>query len=99
MAQKSPSISNIDPTVQRSIERTLAQENAMVSRSGKAVLSNIADMIRSAERNFTPVVGTVYHLYKSSTGYVLSPIKFDASDKRQYIGSYRLAIADVWEKV
>jgi len=97
MAQKAPSISNIDPIVQRSIDRALAQENAMVSRSGKAVPSNTANLILSAERNFSPVIGTVYHLYKTITGYMLSPIKFDSADARQFMGSYRLALTDVWE--
>lgn len=95
---KSPSIGSSDPSIQRSIERSSAQENAMVSRTGKAVASNIASLIRNAKCNFVPVVGKVYHLYKSGEEYVLSLTKFEQS-KLLFIGSFRLSASDVWEKV
>lgn len=99
MSRKSPSIGNSDPLIQRSIERVSESENAMVSRTGKAVQSNIADLIRSAKRNFVPVVGRIYHLYKSGEEYILSLTKFEHPPKLQFIGSFRLSVSDVWEKV
>lgn len=98
MSRKSPSIGDSDPSIQRSIERSSAQETAMVSRTGKAVASNIADLIRGAKRNFAPIVGSIYHLYKSGEEYILSPTKFEQS-KLQFIDSFRLSALDVWEKV
>ena len=98
MSRKSPSIGDSDPSIQRSIERSSAQENAMVSRTGKVVDSNIADLIRNAKRNFVPIIGSIYHLYKSGEEYILSPSKFEQS-KLQFIGSFRLSASDVWEKV
>lgn len=99
MGNKSPTLSHTDPAIQRSLDRVAAQENAMVSRTGKPVTGNISDLIRSAKYNFTLVFGTVYHLYKGPEGYVLSLTKYEKQDKYQFIGSYRLAAMDVWEKV
>ena len=99
MSRKSPSIGDSDPSIQRSVERSSAQETAIVSRTGKAVASSIADLIRGAKRNFVPIVGSIYHLYKSGEEYMLSPTKFEQQPKLQFIGSFRLSVSDIWEKV
>lgn len=98
MARKSPSIGNTDPAILRSAERVAAQENAMISRTGKPVSGLVSDMISRAKYNFTPVVGSVYHLYNAGSEYVLSPIKFEKVPGLQFLGSYRLATSDIWEQ-
>lgn len=99
MANKSPTLQTTDPSILRISERAAAQVNTLVSRTNKPVTGNIDSLIRGAKRNFTPIVGKTYHLYKSADGYVLSAAKFETENKYQFIGSFRLTAMDVWEQV
>ena len=99
MAPRAPSLQTTDPSILRISERAAAQENAMVSRTGKPVQSNIDAMLRSAKSSTVLVTGRVYHLYKGSEGYILTIAKYENQDKYQYIGSFRLTAMDVWERV
>jgi hypothetical protein len=60
---------------------------------------HINDLIYSAKYNFVPLVGKIYHLYQTNNGYILSLIEPDKWDKYPFIGSFRLASTDIWEKV
>lgn len=99
MAPRAPSLQTTDPSILRISERAAAQENAMVSRTGKPVKSNIDAILRSAKSNSALVIGKVYHLYQGSDGYVLAVAKYENQDKYQYIDSFRLTAMDVWEGV
>lgn len=59
----------------------------------------INDLIYSAKYNFVPIVGKTYHLYKGIDSYILSLIEPERWGKYQFIGSFRLATTDIWEKV
>lgn len=60
---------------------------------------HINDIIYSAKYNFVPIVGKVYHLYKSDNGYILSIIEPERWDKFQFIGSFILSSNNIWERV
>lgn len=59
----------------------------------------INDLIYGAKYNFVPIVGHVYHLYRTEEGCILSLIEPKRWDRFEYIGSFRLASSDIWEEV
>lgn len=60
---------------------------------------HINDIIYSAKYNFVPIVGKVYHLYKSDNGYMLSMIEPERWSKYEFIGSFKLSSNDIWEQI
>lgn len=60
---------------------------------------HINDLIYSAKYSFVPLVGKIYHLYQTNNGYILSLIEPEKWDKYTFMGSFRLASTDIWEKV
>lgn len=60
---------------------------------------HINDIIYSAKYNFVPIIGKVYHLYKSNNGYILSMIEPERWNKYEFIGSFKLSSKDIWEQV
>ena len=60
---------------------------------------HINDIIYSAKYNFVPIVGKVYHLYKSDSGYILSMIEPERWAKYEFIGSFKLSSNDIWEEI
>lgn len=60
---------------------------------------HINDMIYAARYNFVPIVGKTYHLYQSGQEHILSMIEPEKWNKYTFVGSFRLASTDIWERV
>lgn len=56
-------------------------------------------LIYSAQYNFEPVVGEVYHLYKRDTDEYFLSIISPEDWEREFIGSFRLDTKNKWNKI
>jgi hypothetical protein len=57
------------------------------------------DLVYNARYNFVPVVGKIYHLYKTDEDYLLSMIEPQYWNKYKFIGSYEFQSDAVWKKI
>jgi hypothetical protein len=60
----------------------------------------VNDIIYGARYSFIPLIGQHYHVYRVSEGdYILSLIEPERWTRYEFVGSYRMSSANVWEPI
>lgn len=62
-------------------------------------LTRDTQLVYNARYNFVPIVGKVYHLYKTEKDYLLSMIDPNSWNRFEHVGSYMFESNAVWKKI
>lgn len=85
--------------------QVIGEQIKFLQKQAKEILESAStnSELHKVPCNFVKVPGTIYHLYQRPTGEklwsMISPQEFGATNKNEYLGSYRMEVDRSWTPV